>query len=178
MSTPFIKTPKGVEAIATRSRDLPMRLRPLLILIDGKRNLAELQAMAHQFGDVKQMVEQLVQEGFAQPLNPAGALAPADQANIPAPPGPGASAAAPVPPPSAAAHGPVTLGQAKQTASRTLLNLLGPTAESLCLRIETARTRADFIEAVKRAYAMLRELRGVEVANQFGAIVEANLPPE
>lgn len=169
MTAAYVKTPKGVEAIATRSRELPMRLRPILILIDGKRGLQELQAMAHQFGDVPQMIEQLVQGGFARPVVPAGA---------PGNPTPAAPAPGSAPSPPAALSGPVTLGQAKQAASRLLLDLLGPNAEALCLRIETARNQADYIEAVKRAYAMLRELRGAEVADRFGAKIEANLPSE
>ena len=76
MDGPFRKTAKGVQAIASRSRELPTRLRPLLILIDGQRRLADLQAMAGQFGDVPQMLAQLVQEGYAEPLGPPAAAAP------------------------------------------------------------------------------------------------------
>jgi hypothetical protein len=182
VSSAYVKTPKGVEAIATRSRDLPIRLRPILILIDGKRGLQELQAMANQFGDVPQMVEQLVQGGFAQSVAPAGAptatATAAAATSTPGNLGPARPESGSAPSQPASLPASVTLGQAKQAASRLLLDLLGPNAEALCLRIETARNRADYIEAVKRAYAMLRELRGAEVADRFGAKIEAGLPPE
>jgi hypothetical protein len=45
------------------------------------------------------------------------------------------------------------------------------------MRIEAARNRAEFIESIRRAYAVVNEVRGRTQAEAFGALIEANLPP-
>ncbi len=57
------------------------------------------------------------------------------------------------------------------------MQILGPTSDTLCLRIEAARNRTEFIEAIRRAYAVVADIRGRTQAEAFGAVVEANLPP-
>jgi hypothetical protein len=57
------------------------------------------------------------------------------------------------------------------------MQILGPTSEALCMRIEAARNRAEFIESIRRAYAVVNEVRGRTQAEAFGALIEANLPP-
>jgi non-ribosomal peptide synthetase component F len=39
------------------------------------------------------------------------------------------------------------------------------------------RNRAEFIESIRRAYAVVNEVRGRAQAESFGALIEANLPP-
>ena len=58
------KTVAGVEEIATRTRRVPPRLRTMLILVDGRRSVAELIDAAANLGDVRQALETLHDEGF------------------------------------------------------------------------------------------------------------------
>ncbi|MCK6375717.1 MAG: hypothetical protein L6Q69_16685 [Zoogloea sp.] len=58
------KTVVGVEEIATRTRRVPPRLRTMLILVDGRRSVAELIDAAAGLGDVRQALETLHDEGF------------------------------------------------------------------------------------------------------------------
>jgi len=58
------KTVAGVEEIATRTRRVPPRLRTMLILVDGRRSVAELIDAAAGLGDVRQALETLHDEGF------------------------------------------------------------------------------------------------------------------
>lgn len=74
-----VKTPKGIEEIEKRSCRLPMRVRQVLIMIDGKRDYETLAAMFP--GDTLPAVcRQLYDEGFIAPLRQAPAVAPAPAA--------------------------------------------------------------------------------------------------
>ena len=181
VDTLYHKTAKGHEAIATRSHGLVGRMRSLLILVDGKRPQGALQALAMGLGDIPSMLAELQANGFITsgdaPAAPAAAPAPVPAVQT-APPAPGL-AAAPLPastarPPPAAT---LTLPQAKTFATRQLMQILGPTSETLCLRIESARDRAEFVIAVQRAYGVVADIRGRAQAELFGALIEANLPP-
>jgi len=159
----YRKTTKGQEAIAQRAHGVVGRARSLLILVDGQRPQSALLQLAAGLGDVAQMLTQLETDGLIT--------------NRP----PGAMSTAPAPlapePPAAAPASPVPLPQAKALASRQLMQTLGPTSEALCMRIEAARNRAEFIESIRRAYAVVNEVRGRTQAEAFGALIEANLPP-
>jgi hypothetical protein len=159
----YRKTTKGQEAIAQRAHGVVGRARSLLILVDGQRPQSALLQLAAGLGDVAQMLTQLETDGLIT--------------NRP----PGAMSTAPAPlapePPAAAPASPVPLPQAKALASRQLMQILGPTSEALCMRIEAARNRAEFIESIRRAYAVVNEVRGRTQAEAFGALIEANLPP-
>ncbi|MBP6852335.1 MAG: hypothetical protein KA164_12080 [Rhodoferax sp.] len=162
----YRKTGKGQEAIAQRAHGVVGRARSLLILVDGQRPQSALEQLAAGLGDVAQMLAQLEADGLittratgAVPTQPAP-LAPEPQ-----------RATAPTP------SGGVPLPQAKAFASRQLMQILGPTSEALCLRVEAARNRDEFIESIRRAYAVVAEVRGRTQADAFGAMIEANLPP-
>lgn len=154
--TVFRKTPRGQEAIATRAHGLVGRMRSLLILVDGQRTQSALGTLAAGFGDVVQMLTDLQAAGFIGPV-PGGVVVPASTV------APGSPA--------------VRLAQAKAFATRSLMQTLGPTSDALCLRIEAARNRAEFVEAIHRAYAVVNEIRGRAQADAFGEAIEAILPP-
>ncbi len=170
----YRKSAKGAEAIAARLHGVAGRSRALLILVDGKRTYNDLLALATGFGDVNQMLDDLERGGFIEPVpgaaplpNPATGARPVPSA----PPTAGAQPAA-----AATKAGSTTLAQAKANACHKLIEALGPTADSLCLKIESTGNRADFIAAIERAYSVVREVRGKAEADAFGALVEANLP--
>ncbi len=68
------------------------------------------------------------------------------------------------------------LGKLKSLATRLLLQQLGPLADELSLKIEAARDLSQFVEAMKRAYTVVRDVKGQAAADRFGAEVEAQLP--
>lgn len=163
MDSIYRKTGKGQEAIAQRAHGVVGRARSLLILVDGQRPQSALMQLAAGLGDVAQMLAQLEADGLIT-TRPAGTLPTA-----PAPLQPEPIATPPA--------GPVPLPQAKAFASRQLMQILGPTSDVLSLRIEAARNRAEFIESIRRAYAVVAEVRGRAQAEAFGTSIEANLPP-
>lgn len=159
----YHKTPKGVEAVANRQSGLAPKLRSLLIMVDGKRSYADLAAMA--LGDCEQLLQQLSQEGFVEPVGgavPVGAAA--------AQAGPAMANTEPAPLVAA------TLPEAKRFTARLLTDLLGPSAEVLCMKIETAKNLADFVAAVKRAREIVRDVKGNSAAENFIAQVELHTP--
>lgn len=163
----FHKSAKGVDAIATRQHGLGPKLRSMLILIDGKRGFDELERLSQMLGNTEELLGQLLDQGFIEPV--AGTATPAAAA-VPAVSQP---VTAPVPLPAAA---PISLAEAQRFVSRRLTDLLGPNAEELCLRIEAARNVKDFQAAVTRAEGILRQYKSAHTAAEFAADVQAHMP--
>jgi hypothetical protein len=154
----YHKSSKGAEAIATRQHGLTPRQRSLLILVDGKRGVDELEKLSGAAAGAQETLLQLLEGGFIEEL--AGAQAPAGAA------APAAAAVAPV----------VSLKDAQRHAARRLTDLMGPNAEELCLRIEAARNVADFNAAVTRAESVLRNFGGSQLAERFLADIQSHRP--
>lgn len=173
----YHKSARGAEAIAARTAALGPKLRSMLILINGKRPFAELAAMAQGLGEPEQLMAQLEQEGYIEAAS-ATSGAPTEPAALMPASGPvqRAPTAMPRPAPGRPSLGPtelaVPLPQAKQFAARRLADMLGPTADDLCMRIENARTPQEFRAAIRRTETILREVVGPELAHQFAADVE------
>ena len=158
----YLKTPAGSEAIANRQSGLTPRLRSLLIMVDGKRSFADLSALT---GECEALLGQLVQDGMIAPVGAALAASPAQA-------GPesrsGVTASAPVTA--------VSLPEAKRFTSRLLVDMLGPSSEMLCMKIESAGNLVDFVSAVKRARDVVRDVKGAAAAERFVAQVESHPP--
>jgi hypothetical protein len=156
----FHKSAKGSEAIATRQHGLSPKLRSLLIMIDGKRGVDELARVSGTLGDAEVLLGQLLEQGFIEPV--AASEAPGAAA-------PGKAAA------PASARGP-SLVEAQRYASRRLFDLLGPSSEPACLRIEAARNPQDLQAAIKLAEVMVNDVRSGKVAAEFAAEMQAHMP--
>jgi hypothetical protein len=152
----YRKTEQGADAMATRNAALGPRQRSVLILVDGRRTHGELAALAGAWGDPEQLIKGLLEQGFIEQLAPA--TTPAQ----PAAAAPTGAASATVDTPGA-----VPLAQAQRQAVRRLNDILGPSAESLCLRLESARTGEEFRAALARAETFLRGAAGPAKAAQF-----------
>jgi len=158
----YRKSDKGTEAIAARSPAVGGKLRMLLILVDGKKNVDELNRLAAGLGESDQLLLQLEAGGLIElaVAAPAGAAARSPQAGAGGDTGTGAD-----------------LGKVKALATRLLIEQLGPMADEVCIKLEGARDIPQFVEAMKRAYGMVREVRGADAASRFGQEVEAQMPP-
>jgi hypothetical protein len=180
----YHKSPRGAEAIATRNAALTPKLRSMLILVDGRRPYAELAKLAAGLGDPDWLLEQLEGEGFIEagparagsptapaPLQAASAPAPLRPASAPAPLRP-ASAPAPLAPTELN----VPLDHAQRFAVQRLTDLLGPTGQDLCMRIEATRSAKEFRAVIRRTETMLREVVGPELAARFVSEVESQRP--
>lgn len=152
----YRKSDKGTEAIATRGHGVGGKLRMLLILVDGKKSTEELIKLAAGMGESVQLLQQLEAEGLIEVV-------------------PGAAAAKPAAAAAALPAG-AEFGKARALATRLLAEHLGPLADELAIRLEAAKDMPQFVEAMKRAYTVVREVKGQAAADHFGAEVEAQMP--
>lgn len=148
------KTPAGVAALGNRQSGLTPRQRSLLILVDGRRRVDELTKLGAGLGDVADLLVQLQAAGFVAEVDAEGS---------------GSSNALGASPPAAAALATMSLEQARRRAAQQLTDLVGPTGEDLCIRIERARDPSQYLQAVRQAEAMIRTLRGPAAADAFHA---------
>jgi len=168
----YHKSAKGAEAIATRQHGLTPKQRSMLIMIDGKRGFEELLRISQALGDPEQLLGQLLEQGFIEPM-PGAVQAPPAPAQVPSAAPAAAGPGAPVTAPAGPA---ITLKDAQRFAVRRLTDILGPNAEDFCLRIEAARNLHDFQVALAKAEGMVRQFKGTNRAAEFAAEMQAHLP--
>lgn len=157
----YHKTAKGTEAIANRHSGLPPKLRSLLIMVDGKRSYTDLSGVGAILGDFEALLSQLAEDGLIEAA--ASAVPAAVAANH-------AEATAP------AALVVTSLPEAKRVASNLLMDMLGPSSDVLCMKIEAAHNLAEFVSAIKRARDIVREIKGGHAAERFVEQVELHTP--
>lgn len=150
----FAKTSKGIAEVASRSGEVSLAARRVLIMIDGKRTVAELAPFAKP-GEIGVICEQLEAQGFVY----------ATQAWSPAPP-PAASPPAPVEAPEESLAT-ASFDTIKRRAVRELSDRLGPDAEVIAVRIEQTRTPDELRVRLQEAERLVAGLLGEDQAHDF-----------
>jgi hypothetical protein len=158
----FTKTPKGVAEVAARGGALSLAARRVLIMIDGKRTVADLAPLLRP-GEVDSVIGTLESMGFIQ--RAGGESAPATAA--PAPAASAAPAAAASQAQAADAHSGLPLEELKRRAVRELSDRLGPEAEVMAMRIEQVRSNDELRERLREAERLLSGLMGEAVAQDY-----------
>ena len=74
----FVKTQKGVEEIGKRTSDMSLRVRRILILVDGKRTAEDIRELAPA-DDLNQTLGLLEESGYIEPIRQPEAAAPASE---------------------------------------------------------------------------------------------------
>jgi hypothetical protein len=156
----YHKSTKGSEAIATRQHGLTPKLRSVLIMVDGKRTVEDLEQVARALGDPDALLGQLLEQGF---IEPGATVAPPRESK-------------PAPLPASPAVPAAALQAAQRFAARRLTDLLGPNAEDACMRIEGAHDLHELEVAIGRAEHLLREFKSGHVADEYMAEVQAHMP--
>lgn len=149
----YAKTQKGSAEVTARSGALSLAARRVLIMIDGKRSVAELAPLARP-GEVVQIIELLEQHGFVQPVNAA-----AVRAAEPAPADAGDELAE--------ERLVATLEAVKRRAVRELSDRLGPDAEVMAVRIEQCGTADELRQRLREAERLVAGILGNEQAQEF-----------
>lgn len=168
----FKKTEKGQAEIESAARQLPQRLRMVLVLVDGKRSAADLQQMLA--AATPEALRSLLDEGYI--------------AATPAPSRRSSSRSTPAAPSSQApesvfkasvmpsrfdvASRPGTeaaTDEQRAQIERSLRRALGPTADSLIETVRQARTVGDLIEVLKTAQRAISNARGKDIAEEFAS---------
>ena len=149
----YRKTAKGLTEIETRAHRLPPRLRSALIVVDGKRDVAELRPMI--LAQPEETLQALAEQGFIEVV---GETAPPPP---PPPPPP------PATPPAAAPAAPGDSELPRRAAVRALNDLLGPAAESLSMKMEKARNLGELMPLLAQAAQSVAAMRGRAAAESF-----------
>ena len=173
----YKKTDKGQAEIDSTARQLPQRLRMVLVLVDGKRSEADLQQMLATA--TPQVLQSLLDDGYIAPT-PAPATGPAKRAKI-APPPMATPAAAPADASfkssgmpsrfdiaSRPEHEEATDKQRDQI-ERSLRRALGPTADSMIVTVRQARTVRELVDVLKTAQRVISNARGKDIADEFAS---------
>jgi hypothetical protein len=161
----YVRTEKGAEEVAHRSQAIPSKVRSLLVLIDGKLTGAQLIDKFSVFPNSTEYLQQLEDGGFIEARS--GVQASAVAASVaPA----AATAAAAVAPQGG-------LNDAKRLIVHTLHEALGPDADQLTVKIDTALTAGELRVHAEKYRDMLIDMGKPKKAGVFWQAFEALLPP-
>ncbi len=187
-NTLFGKTAAGREALTSRPAGLGPRLRSLLIMVDGKRNLAEFEKLSGSLDQATQSLTELMAGGWveivgADGLPKAVAAAPAAvPVTVPSSAPFEPEASQPVQLPSltpSPLDAPVALlqfSEARRQVVRFINDQLGPMGETLAIRAEGCKTPADLQAALPRIRDGLKSFKGAAVLQQFDEELGGRLP--
>lgn len=154
MPTIYRKSAKGLAEIETRAHRLAPRMRSMLILVDGKRDADDLKALFTVQAD--DCLRTLFEQGFIEAVGET-------VRNVPL-----AGAAAPAAP-AVVASPAVDVDALRRAAVRALNEALGPSAESLAMRMERARTLEELRPLLSQCAKLLLAARGQQAAAAFAA---------
>lgn len=150
MAIRYRKTPKGVDEVQTRAHRLPPRARGALILVDGQRTDEELARLIPV--QAAETLAALAEAGFIEVI--AGAPVPA----------------APAPPPPARQP---DFKLVQREAVRRLVELVGPSADDLAIRMEAARSMDQLRPLLVHARSLIGNVRGAQTAADYIAALSA-----
>lgn len=179
-NTLFGKTAAGREALTSRPAGLGPRLRALLIMVDGKRNLAEFEKLTGSLEQATSSLTELMAGGWVEVVGADGlpkvvAAVPVEvPAAAPFQPevSPPVSEAAPV----AVAATTLPFSEARRQVVRFINDQLGPMGETLAIRAEGCKTPADLQAALPRIRDGLKSFKGAAVVQQFDEELAERLP--
>ena len=151
-NTVFRKTEAGVTEVQARVLGLRAELRRLLILIDGKMPVGRLAGIVRGT-EIDFLIAELETQGLITSL--AGAPPPIASSQGSSDPGGGGEPTA------------EQFQAARRAAVRTLNDLLGPSAETLAVKVERCKTAAEFRVAVTEVRQTLDRLLGAASGQRF-----------
>lgn len=154
----YRKTPKGTAEMAGATRQLTPKQRRVLILVDGKRDVAALRGLGP---DTDTILEQLLTGGYIEPL--AGA-----ESSDPSPSSSRSDRASSERPFASIEPATDAFVVLRAQAVRELIELVGPMGESLALRMEKTVEPQQFKPLVALAITIILNMRGAKAAEAYG----------
>lgn len=163
----FFKTDQGREALTSRPAGLGPRLRSLLIMVDGKRSVAEFDKLLG--ADAAPLLEQLAAQGWVESEAVAPGAAVLNGAA-------GAPVGVPVLTDAVPAAPALSFADARRLMVRFVNDQLGPMGEPLAIRIEGCKTPADLQAILPRVRDGLLNFKNAATVAQFDQDVVSRLP--
>ncbi len=152
-TTVFRKTELGNTEIATRKLGLRSELRRLLIMVDGRNNVARLAAIARP-GEAEALLYELLAAGVIEAGDGSSAVVAQSSSSS-----------------NSSDSGPAPTAEqfkaARQAGVRHLNDTLGPAAESFALRLERAKDAQELRDAVTHVRTSLERMNGAAEAQRF-----------
>jgi hypothetical protein len=139
-STIYAKTPEGEVQLKTRSIKLPMLARSALVMVDGVKNAGDIGQRLGKPGEFGELLTPLLEAGLIAPAGAGGAPATVSATPQAATPTSPAQAASPSGLPDWASLSNASVSAIRSAMSRYVEQKLGPSAESICVRVEAAKT--------------------------------------
>lgn len=175
----LVKTDKGRDALARRVPELVARLRFMLILVDGKRSVAELDQLGAGLGGGAELLEQLMAHDWVAPRDMSAPFKESSvfvdsQPFMPTAPPPKSTAAAE--PRTAAKEGKLPFSDARRLVVRFVNDALGPMGEQTAIRVESCKNAAELQAQLPRIRDALQNLRGMSMVQNFDLDVVPKLP--
>lgn len=149
----YVKTAKGQEELATRAYKLPSRVRNLLVMVDGSATGEHIVETTTVLGNSAAFFSLLVDEGFIEAIASTSAQAT------------GKAAPAPNAPPK----------ELVSDVCHMVTELLGPSGDSLAMRLEKADSIEEFAKHVEQCRDVVENAVGKKKADQFWNAVAAKL---
>lgn len=131
----YVKTEKGATEISKRRNNLKGRVRTMLILIDPAKNASELRRQAVQLGLGADVLEQLLHEGYIEPVGAAAQ------------------------PHDISTDELMRFREAKAFMNETVVDALGIRAFGFTLRLERCATRPDLAAMVPEYEKLIAKKR-------------------
>lgn len=180
-NTLFAKTDQGREALTSRPPGLGPRLRSLLIMVDGKRPVGEMDKLSGGEGSAAPMLEQLEAAGWIVQVDAAGhpvlhAIGGAANAAAPDPVAVPTELSSLAPAADAAPAPTLPFSEARRMVVRFINDQLGPMGEPLAMRIEACKTPADLQAAVPRIRDGLKNFKNAATVQRFDEELVGRLP--
>lgn len=180
-NTLLVKTEKGRDAMARRAPELVPRLRSLLILVDGKRSVSELDKLGAGLGGGAELLQQLIAQGWVEARDSS---LPFKESSVfvDSQPPPAASTKLSDSVPTAVEPTPsvkestLPFADARRLAIRFVNDALGPMGEQTAMRIESCKTAAELQAQLPRIRDALKNFRGISLVQSFDLDVVPKLP--
>lgn len=179
--TLLVKTDKGREALARRVPELGPRLRSMLIMVDGKRSVFELDQLSAGLGGGADLLEQLLaHDWIAAPGQPALSREPVPVSDTPLPGArqtlPGAAPAVDTVPAAPLVSPILPFADARRLVVRFINDQVGPPGEALAIRVEACKTAVELRDQLPRIRDGLKNHRSAATVQRFDADVVPRLP--
>ena len=176
-NTLLVKTDKGRDAMARRVPELGPRLRSMLIMVDGKRSLSELDKLGAGLGGGAALLEQLLDHGWIAPVDGSVPF----QNTVPFNDNQPVLATAPAPMVAAEVSVPATPSllpfvDARRLVVRFVNDQVGPMGEQTAMRIESCKTAAELQSVLPRVRDALQNFRGLNTVQIFDQEIVPKLP--
>lgn len=166
-NTLLVKTELGRHALAQRVPELGPRLRSMLIMVDGKRSLSELDKLGAGLGGGNALLEQLLAHAWVAERDmaaPFQASVPYVDSQVSLSTSPLEDAADPTASPVSNA---LSVAKARSLVARFVNDALGPMGEQAAIRVESCRTMAELQATLPRVREHLKSLRGQAAVQRF-----------